>query len=73
MLVAKPLNKEPDLLKGNEMKQLRFVSLDNQVVIGETQAPSGGWTHQLLEASTLPTNEPWNAFLGQTWIGSSEV
>lgn len=64
---------EPDLLLGNEQFQLRFVTLENDRNIEVIAAPIGGWTHNALEAIKLPDVEAWNAFLGQQWIGSSEI
>ena len=73
MIISRPLNpREPDLLPGNETKPLRFLAPDGSQ-LSEVQAPAGGWTHDGLEAAVQPDAEPWDAFLGDAWIGSSEL
>ena len=38
------------------------------------EAPSNGWTHQQIAAHiTFNKFECWDAYLGNSWIGSSEV
>ncbi|HAS8195750.1 TPA: hypothetical protein I7682_17870 [Vibrio vulnificus] len=76
MIVARPLLPgEPDLLKGNETAKLIITNLDGQVIGCFT--PSGLWTHDELESFEFgkldPENLGWDAYLGERWIGSSEV
>ena len=74
MIVACPVSRdEPDLLIGNERYALRFISLTGDHELASYQPPKEGWTHDALNAVSLPKDAPWNAFLGTQWIGSSEI
>lgn len=75
MIVARPLSPaEDDLLTGNESAPLRFMLGDKpDVELKQVQAPANGWSHASLEAVVPPASVSWDAYLGQAWIGSSEV
>ncbi|PYD36569.1 hypothetical protein [Serratia plymuthica] len=74
-IVAQPINaKEPDLLIGNENKPLKIQDLSGKVLNSIT--PDGrGWTHAQLLAINIDSMAPegWDAYLGDEWIGSSEI
>jgi hypothetical protein len=75
MLVSRPIKTdEPDLLVGHEGKDLRYVACNGRE-IATVAAPKAGWTHDALERVTAPATaaEPWDAYLGAQWVGSSEV
>lgn len=72
MIITRPLlTNEADLLVGNECEQLRFTSDDGAILIC-IDAPRTGWRHDQIETIPPPPS-PWDAWLGKTWIGSSEV
>lgn len=76
MIVTRRINKETnDLLKGNERLDLIVCDLGSDSN-SKITAPSGGWTHELLEDYPFNENYPfgWDAYLGSknNWIGSSE-
>ena len=74
MIVARPQTAgEPDLLAGQERCVLRFTTLTGNQDLSAHQPPQEGWTHDALEAVSLPKGEPWSAFLGTQWVGSSEI
>ncbi len=64
----------PALLIGHEFHALRIVDLE-----GEERAcyvaPKQGWTHEALEYVDYDSVSPdgWDAYLGEQWMGSSEV
>jgi hypothetical protein len=79
-LIARPTNtNEPDLLDGNERKPLIVRDLAGTDRIEIPTAT--GWTHDALEqASTSPAVKAFianhggaDAYLGDVWIGSTEV
>lgn len=74
--VARPKSQqEPDLLIGNASKGFIAKDMDGQIVV-YMEAPEGGWTHDLLERLEVPSVIYQNGcdfFLGDAWIGSSEV
>ncbi|MBO2656034.1 hypothetical protein I6M49_21560 [Shewanella algae] len=77
MIITEPLNaNEPDLLVGNENKDLLIYDLDEQF-IHRQPPPVNGWTHASLAQFDLYYFAPfgWLAYLGSTdeWIGCSEV
>ncbi|WP_330944780.1 hypothetical protein [Vibrio diabolicus] len=77
MIITEPLNaNEPDLLVGNEHKDLLIYDLNGQF-IHRQHPPENGWTHASLAQFDLYQVAPfgWEAYLGSTgdWIGSSEV
>jgi hypothetical protein len=67
---------EPDILKPVRYEHLRILDLDD-AIISVSPAPLGGWEHKLLvvEADNIAakTNFGANAYLGSTWVGSTEV
>lgn len=70
-LVARPKTPmEHDLLQGNESLPLHFTH--NGQVLLSLPCPPQGWTHETLEAVSAP-GACWDAFLGDQWIGSSEI
>jgi hypothetical protein len=78
MIVTRSLTaNEPDLLIGNEAVKLFIRDLSGDA-LAEYSAPVDGWTHDKLEAlerdtffATYP--DGWDAFLGECWVGSSEI
>ena len=74
--VARPKSQhEPDLLIGNASKGFVAKDMDGQIVV-YMEAPECGWTHDLLESLEVPSVIYQNGcdfFLGDNWIGSSEV
>ena len=45
------------------------------VEVVQYHAPKGGWTHDALECVDYFSVSPdgWDAYLGEQWIGSSEI
>ncbi|MCW8336559.1 hypothetical protein [Vibrio paucivorans] len=75
MTVARSLSPaEPDLITGHTLALLRIVSLEGEEVV-QYNAPKGGWTSDVLECVDYFSVSPdgWDAYLGEQWIGSSEV
>ena len=74
MIIARPvLPGEPDLLPGFEGATLKLIGA-NGGEVARYSAPSSGWTHDALEALEHEfTLYQWDAYLGDQWIGSSEV
>lgn len=75
MIVAQPINeKEPDLLIGNENKGLTIQDLAGKV-LASIRPDSTGWTHAKLLEIDIDSMAPegWDAYLGDEWIGSSEI
>ncbi|ASI21398.1 hypothetical protein E4188_23150 (plasmid) [Aeromonas media] len=55
---------------------LQIVDLfDNTVVIFEYTPPAEGWTHENLCALDIPLERlrGADAYLGETWVGSTEI
>jgi hypothetical protein len=75
MIVARPHNPaEPDLLTGHANAPLSFMSGDTPgTELQRVEPPASGWTHEALEEVNTPASASWNAYLGPTWVGSSEV
>ena len=67
---------EPDILTPVRRERLLVTDEDGQVV-HSGPAPPGGWTHDTLAAATKSPSigdaAPADAYLGGTWIGSTEV
>ena len=67
---------ERDILPGVAHEPLSVTSLDGSLIT-TTQPPPGGWTHDRLqeEAQRLAdaTRDGADAWLGTTWVGSTEV
>ncbi len=75
MIVARSLSPaEPDLMEGRTLDPLRILSLEGVEVV-QYHAPKEGWTHDALECVDYYSVSPdgWDAYLGEQWIGSSEV
>ncbi|MEZ9360274.1 hypothetical protein AB4175_10365 [Vibrio cyclitrophicus] len=75
MIVARSLSPaEPDLMEGHALALLRVVSLEGEEVV-QYKAPKGGWTHDALECVDYfsVSLDGWDAYLGEQWIGSSEI
>ena len=75
MIISRPINySEIDLLIGNEHQCLIIKDLDGYIT-KEINAPKSGYTHELLEVIDYFIYSPngWDAYLGNIWIGSSEV
>ncbi|MFN1149603.1 hypothetical protein ACJ0RR_002666 [Serratia liquefaciens] len=74
-LVAQPISdKEPDLLIGNENYPLKVQDLAGKVLTSISPDDTG-WTHAQLLAIDIDSMAPegWDAYLGDEWIGSSEI
>lgn len=55
---------------------LKIVAIDgNNEVLFTCPAPDGGWTHQSLSTLDIPLQrlEAADAYLGDEWVGSTEV
>ena len=67
---------ELDILSSIKMQTLSITDLSG-VVIDTIPAPKRGWTHQLLEQVAAEyaeqTRQGANAYLGESWVGSTEV
>ena len=75
MIISRPINhSEIDLLIGNEHQCLIIKDLEGKIT-KEIYAPQGGYTHELLELIDYFIYSPngWDAYLGDGWIGSSEI
>lgn len=79
-LVARPLNAgEPDLLVGNEKEPLFIRAFGGHATLRVN--PPLSWAHDALEAAAahedvnafVTKHGGADAFLGASWIGSSEV
>lgn len=80
MIVTRPVKQdEPDLLIGNEHSTLQFWHEDGSAcaqVIFSVEPPAEGWTHELLDQATFDArlrDVSWSAYLGKSWVGSSEI
>lgn len=65
---------EPDILSGYEFEDLVFVDYGGREVF--RVGPDGCWTHGQLEQLRVPArfeDECLDAFLGEQWVGSTEV
>lgn len=69
---------ESDILSGNENKTLSVVNLDGGLIT-EIVPINGPWTHEKLCSiadkldSLGLTQEGADAFLGEQWVGSTEI
>lgn len=67
---------EPEVLPLLALDTLTIRSLDGEI-IGRKSAPAGGWTHERLlaeaEAHAQMTVDGANAYLGEEWVGSTEI
>lgn len=67
---------EPDILAPVKREVLRVTQLDGQL-IKAIAAPRRGWTHEALETAAeqlaLKTRSGAEAYLGDAWVGSTEV
>jgi hypothetical protein len=75
MIVTRPKNnREPDILSGFETFKLIVKDLKGNRV-AEIPPRGDHWTHDELESLDLFSYSPhgWEAYLGENWIGSSEV
>jgi inactivated superfamily I helicase len=73
MIIARAFSVEPDLLIGNETQDLIFYLGDSDEVIKRMKTPESGWTHNLLDYSYQDIDDEWEAYLGEVWVGSSEI
>ncbi|NLC22646.1 MAG: hypothetical protein GX771_12210 [Halomonadaceae bacterium] len=69
---------EPNILEGNDMKPLLVKNLDGDLL--STLVPSEPWTHEGLCGLALETfvdekaiRYGADAYLGDVWIGSTEI
>ncbi|SGZ09442.1 hypothetical protein [Moritella viscosa] len=78
MYIGKPINeREVDLLLGREHESLIFKD-DEDCIINTFKSPRCGWSHALIERvySYFGTNLYYccyDIYLGDKWVGSSEV
>lgn len=67
---------EPDILGALRYERLAVRALDGSLIV-ELGPPPGGWTHSDLVAQSVrlerATADGADAFLGMTWVGSTEV
>lgn len=75
MIISRTANEtEKDLLIGFENEPLTIKCMDDKadVVI---EPANGFWTHEALELIDYNKHSPfgWDAYLGDQWIGSSEI
>ncbi|UGS48600.1 hypothetical protein JMT66_23265 (plasmid) [Kosakonia cowanii] len=64
---------EPDLIAGSEHATLEIRSLEGEL-LQSVAAPRMGWTHASLSAvQPQEAEEGADAYLGGSWIGSTEV
>lgn len=63
------------LTPDNALKTLRIVHGDHGQLLFMSEAPQDGWTHEKLCALELPLGDLlWaDAYLGDEWVGSTEV
>jgi hypothetical protein len=75
-LVTDRRGDEPCILLGFEYEPLRIIKNDSDEM-AVVLAPNGGWTHTRLslrpEISAEDDGSYYDAFLGDRWIGSTEV
>lgn len=73
-IIVRPQRNEPDILSGQEHLPLTILDLTDNVVV-VIPAPSNGWNIEMLESVDCDEAAPfgWNAYLGDRWIGSSEL
>lgn len=75
ILVTDRRGEEPCIILGYEYQPLRIVSSDG--FVGAVVAPpKSGWNHNQLIARKelmVPSEGAYDAFLGDHWIGSTEV
>ncbi|MGR6831174.1 hypothetical protein [Aliivibrio wodanis] len=69
--------KEPDILTTVKFNSLLIMSLEGQY-LARFHAPITGWTHQALCNMNTLFESAWaycgvDAYLGNQWVGSSEV
>ncbi|MDI5833273.1 hypothetical protein OCF84_20895 (plasmid) [Shewanella xiamenensis] len=74
MIITRPLNKnEPDFFEEENLSsQVLTVKDTDGNIIEQIEPPAGGWSHDLLEAHIFKV-PVWDAYLGNIWVGSSEV
>lgn len=67
---------EPDILTPVALLELRVIDLQGAEIHREP-APDHGWTHSRLQALAVllehQTQSGADAFLGDNWVGSTEV
>ena len=74
-IITRPTSSnEIDLLLGHEFETLTIMDLDGNSVL-KVKAPFQGFEHRHLETFDYDYHAAygWNAYLGEVWIGSSEV
>lgn len=75
MIVSRPQHpNERDLLLEHKDDSLSIQNLES-IELACYHAPEQGWTHDALECVDYSSVSPdgWEAYLGEQWIGSSEV
>lgn len=73
--ITETLPGEPDILHDVKHSDLEYRGLYGRL-LSTTQAPECGWNHTLLTSQIppeIPAGEGIDAFLGDMWIGSTEV
>ncbi len=75
MIVSRALHEnEPDLLIGFEHKILIVKDCAGKVCNEQAAPKPNGWTHEKLENIDYSKySNCWDAYIGNQWIGSSEL
>lgn len=66
---------EPDILAPVKFSDLLILDLDGRS-LASVAAPVGGWTHEILSrqcANLVDDANGVEAFLGDQWVGSTEI
>ncbi|MEZ8862550.1 hypothetical protein [Vibrio sp. 10N.247.311.51] len=68
---------EPDFLTAVKTNTLCLISMDGQL-LATRDAPLSGWTHESLCQTNELAQSEWafcgvDAYLGDQWVGSSEI
>lgn len=68
-------NNEPEILAKVANETLMILCLHDNSVLFEYTPPSSGWTHEALCSLDIPLKrlEAANAYLGNEWVGSTEI
>jgi hypothetical protein len=74
MIITRPKSGEVDFLPGLINEALFIKDFDSNVV-ATLAAPDGGWSHDELESINFYnySQHYWDVYLGDVWVGSSEV
>tara|TARA_Y100001933_G_scaffold192666_1_gene192220 strand:+ start:249 stop:479 length:231 start_codon:yes stop_codon:yes gene_type:complete len=71
--IVDQVDDEPDILTSIAHQNLRILTTAGAALL-EVPAPNSGWTQSTLEYATRDiTGLPLDAYLGNSWVGSTEV